>query len=86
MFEAQREGRWSGVSKAVMCGDVGEEGARSQGEECRCSCKCYGKPLEVPGGGTQSNLYLRMSPPPVGGKQTVGAMLEAGRRVKSLQE
>lgn len=37
-------------------------------------------------GETQSNLYLRMTCLAAGGALTVGVVVEAGRRVRTLQE
>lgn len=31
MFEEQTEDQWNRASKAVVCGDIGREGARSRG-------------------------------------------------------
>lgn len=79
LFEDQIEGWWSRVNKAVIRGDVGEEGARPHG-----ALNALGRNVSVfistlrshwgilIMGDAQCILYLRMAPLAAGVEQTGG--------------
>lgn len=81
-FGDQTEGWWSRVSKEVICGDAGEEGARFPGTSNALG-RNVGVFISLVGshqrilsrGGTGPNLYLKLTPLAVGGEQTVGEMV-----------